>query len=38
MFKTAGAGEDHGDAKLVASIDHFLVTDGAAGLDHHFNP
>jgi hypothetical protein len=26
MFKTAGAGEDHGDAIFVAGVDYFLTT------------
>ncbi len=37
MFKTAGAGEDHGDAIFVAGVDYFLIPNGSARLDHHFN-
>ena len=34
MAEVAHAGEHHGDASLVGSVNHFLVAHGAAGLDH----
>ena len=37
VFKMAYAGKDHGNAVFVGGIDHFLVSNGAAGLDYRFD-
>jgi hypothetical protein len=34
MLKTPRTGEHHGNTVFIAGIDHFLVPNGAAGLNH----
>ena len=38
MFKGPLAGENHGGPGLIAGFDHFVISEGAAGLDHSGNP
>jgi len=37
VLKAALPGKDHGDAMLIASIDHFLVPDRTTRLNHSFD-
>ena len=38
VLKAALLGKDHGDAMLIAGIDHFLVPDRTTRLNHSFDP